>query len=252
MNIHKYQKEIQDLLRFSTRKSQSKDPAIAGKTRHTYRSGCYILSRTLENNLFKLGEAHGQGGLYERIIGQYKICMSLRSEFFLRYLVIVHRKRKGTPLKAYSQILEKKLLQTIDSKVEDSYSKEYIFVPKITTLEDRIAQVLKTNKDLYQTAIRFDTDGFHFYDDEKGFNTPLMDFKQLPNLNPTVKPLLDIYKEANASKILTLLKKKTNPTKPKKPKKKPVVAEVVKGKVVVAKIVKGRKLVYNMKRKQKN
>ena len=45
------------------------------------------------------------------------------------------------------------------------------------------------------------------------------------------------------------MKKKTNPTKPKK---KPVVAEVVKGKVVVAKIVKGRKLVYNMKRKQKN
>jgi hypothetical protein len=239
MNIHKYQNQIQDLLRFSTRKSNSKNPANADKIRQTYRPGCYIISRTLENNLFKLGEAHGQGGLYQRIIGQYKICMSLNSEFFLRYLVIAHRKKNGT--KSYSQILEKNLLKTIDSKVEDSYSKEYIFVPKISTLEDRIGKVLKENKDLYETAIKFDKDGFHFYDEAKGFNTPSQDFKHLPNLNPNVKPLLNLYKQANAAKILTLLKKA---------KPKPVVAKVVKGKPV-AKVVKP-KIVLNMKRKPKD
>ena len=73
-----------------------------------------------------------------------------------------------------------------------------------------------------------------------------MDFKQLPNLNPNVKPLLNLYKQAkkdfDASKILTLLKKA---------KPKPVVAKVVKGKPVVAKVVKP-KIVLNMKRKPKD
>ena len=47
------------------------------------------------NETFKLGMAWGSGGLYNRIIPQYKICFAGKDEFFLRYLVICPRQKKG-------------------------------------------------------------------------------------------------------------------------------------------------------------
>ena len=193
MNIHTHQKSISDLLLEGTRISGGKKAAV----RRVYYPGCYILARTLGYNLFKLGEAHGQGGLYERIIGQYKICMSLKTEFFLRYLVIAHRKKVGT--KNYSQILEKLLLTTIDSNVEDSYSKEYIFEPCIPALEAKMKIVLEANKHLYSHAIKFTQHGFRLFQDG-GFSTPIIDFNELPNLNPDVELLLSLSKPLSKPK----------------------------------------------------
>lgn len=192
MNIHRHQQHIRDLLQEGSRISEGK----RSTKKKVYQPGCYILARTQNQNVCKLGESHGQGGLYERIIGQYKVCMSLKTtEFFLKYLVIAHRKREGT--KHYSQIIEKDLLGTIDSKVEDSYSKEYIFTPDIEQLEKRMSTVLKSRKEYFSVAIKFRPTGFHLYDEKKGFNTRLLDFDQLPSLNPTVVSLIDLYKSKN-------------------------------------------------------
>jgi hypothetical protein len=197
MNIHKYQKFISDLVLETTRNSQgvNKNKKVKG-----HLPGCYIISRTLNYNLFKLGEAHGLGGLYQRILGQYKICMSLQSEFFLRYLVIAHRRKEGT--KHYAQILEKALLTTIDSKVEDSYSNEYIFTPDISELETRMGRVLKSHQKYYSIAIKFTKNGFRLYEEGRGFNTTLLDFEQLPNLNPDVGLLLNLSKPEVKKKTL--------------------------------------------------
>jgi len=163
-----------------------------------YVPGCYIVARTLGYNLFKLGEAHGQGGLYERIIGQYKICMSLKTEFFLRYLVIAHRKKDGT--KHFSQILEKLLLTTIDSPVEDSYSKEYIFEPQIAALEKKMAIVLEAHKHLYSHAIKFTQSGFRLFE-HGGFSGPKLNFAELPNLtDPDVGLLLGLSSKPKPKK----------------------------------------------------
>ena len=119
-------KSIADLLQEGTRLSAGKTV----KTKKTYYPGVYIISRTKVYDIFKLGEAHGNGGLYDRIINQYKICYSLKSsEFFLRYLVICPRQKEGKL--HYSQIMEREMLKIIDSKVKDSYIKEYLFAPKI-------------------------------------------------------------------------------------------------------------------------
>ena len=194
MNIHTHQKTISDLLLEGTRISGGKKPSI----RRKYVPGCYILARTLDNPKCKLGEAHGQGGLYKRILGQYKICMSLYTEFFLRYLVIAHRKKEGT--KHFSQILEKLLLTTIDSPVEDSYSKEYIFTPQVTALEEKMALVLVKHKHLYSHAIKFTKGGFRLFEDG-GFNGPKLDFDELPNLkDPDVGLLLGLSKKPKSKK----------------------------------------------------
>ena len=135
MNIHDDQKSIADLLQEGTRLSAGKTV----KTKKTHYPGVYIISRTKVNDIFKLGESHGNGGLYDRIINQYKICYGLKSsEFFLRYLVICPRQKEGKL--HYSQIMEREMLKIIDSKVEDSYSKEYLFAPKIDELESRLSK----------------------------------------------------------------------------------------------------------------
>ena len=127
--------------------------------------------------------------------------MSLKSEeFYMRYLVIAHRKKQGT--KFYSQLLEKELLKSIDSPVEDSYSKEYLFQPGISELEKRMFRVFKSHKAYFSTAIKFTQNSMYVYEEGKGFKTKPMSFDELPNLNPAVSSLLSLYK------------------KPKKPKKR--------------------------------
>jgi hypothetical protein len=189
MNIHKYQKELSDLLLEGSRISTGKRKT---KTK-VYFPGVYIIARNLGYNMFKLGEAHGSGGLYSRIMGQYKICMSLKSEeFYMRFLVISKRKKKGN--KFYSQILEKEFLKVIDSGVEDSYSKEYIFTPDMAELERKMGVVLTSHKEYYSTAIKFTQNGFRVYEEKSGFNTPLLNFDVLRNLNPDVNLLLNLSK----------------------------------------------------------
>ena len=80
MNIHANQKSIADLLQEGTRLSAGKTV----KTKKTHYPGVYIISRTKVNDIFKLGESHGNGGLYDRIINQYKICtvLSHQSSFY--------------------------------------------------------------------------------------------------------------------------------------------------------------------------
>ena len=184
MNIHSYQKQISELL------IQDNGLTSKGKPKKVYFPGVYIISRNLGYNLFKLGESHG--GLYDRVIGQYKICMPLKSEFFLRYLVIAHRKKEGNL--HYSQVLERALLAAIDSRVVDSYSKEYIFTPDIAELEYRMGTILNTHSKYTLMALKFTPAGFRLWDPTQGFNGPAMSFQELPNLNPAVSALLTLRK----------------------------------------------------------
>ena len=101
--------------------------------------------------------------------------------------------------------MQRKMLKIIDSKVEDSYSKEYLFAPKIDELESRLFEVLKSHSAYFTTAIKFFTHGFRKYTPEKGFSTDLLSFDSLPNLNPDVNLLLNLSKpqhEKTAKKIV--------------------------------------------------
>ena len=194
MNVHTYQKDLEQLLLTGERESQGKKKGV----RPTYYSGVYILSRSLKNLNFKLGCAWGTGGIFKRIISQYKICFAGKDEFFIRYLVICPRQKEGK--KHFAYLMEQELLASIKEKVpidEDSrkygaYSKEYIFVPEIKKLEETMGEVLNNEKykPYYTHAIKFVKDGFHTFDPNKGFNTKLQDFSMLVNLNPTVHAML--------------------------------------------------------------
>ena len=185
MNIHQNQTNIRKLLKEGMRKS-----ATTGKNKAVYFPGCYIISQDLKTSLYKLGEAHGEGGLYTRITHQYKICMPLKnSQFYLHYIVICPREQENG--ENYSHIMETALKNTIASPVEDSYSVEYIFNKDINFTEERTVECLTTNREYFRIAIKFNKNNFQLFGDDH-FEEKLYDFDELSSLN-TLESLLSLY-----------------------------------------------------------
>ena len=246
MNVHTYQKNLEQLLRTGVRESKGKKTKAV---RPTYYSGVYILSRSLENQNFKLGMSWGTGGIYKRIISQYKICFAGKDEFFIRYLVICPKQKEGK--KHFAYMMEQELLLSIKNKVPiegsdyGAYSKEYIFVPEIKKLEETMSVVLNNEeyKPYYTHAIKFVKDGFYKYDTVRGFHTELQDFSKLVNLNPTVHSMLaltnknlkldekvsDMRDIEHTAKILEMMK--ADAKHHKEPKKAKPKAKTMKEKV---------------------
>ena len=211
MNIHQQKLKIRKLLLTGKRVTQSRKPLGDGqkpKKKPTYFPGVYIISRVM-NGVMKLGEASGEGGLYDRMMNQYKICYPNREkEFYLRYLVICP-KGVATGTKSYSQVMEAKMLKIIDSRVKDSYSKEYIFAPDIAELDKKMVALLKTNEQNFSTAIKFGTKHMYVFDG-KGFNDT-RDFDDLSNLNPVIQSLLDLKVYRSTTQPKTKIEKKPKP-----------------------------------------
>ena len=206
MNVHQSEKQIKDLLVEGRRSSSGKNP---NHTRRVNFPGVYVISRSLtDKGLMKIGEAHGSGGIINRVIGQYKICLPIKSEeFYLRYVVITPRKTEGK--KHYSQIMESKILDAMDLGVKDSYSDEYIFSNDDKHVEKKMVGVLDQSEEYFTTAIKFIETGFHVYEKNKGFSTPIQDFNSLPALNIAINALLQLRKgkqKASAANILTSMK----------------------------------------------
>ena len=175
MNIHQNQTNIRKLLKEGMRKS-----ATTGKNKAVYFPGCYIISQDLKTSLYKLGEAHGEGGLFTRITHQYKICMPLKnSQFYLHYIVICPREQENG--ENYSHIMETALKNTIASPVEDSYSVEYIFNKDVNFTEERTVECLTNNREYFRIAIKFNKNNFQLFGDDQ-FEEKLYDFDELSSL----------------------------------------------------------------------
>ena len=120
MLIHKYEKQIKQ---FMTEEKKANNKA-------QYLSGCYIVSRERHPNEFKLGLSTN---LMERIIKQYKICMSKKTkECFIHYAVICPRDYENN--KTYSAIMEKLLLAQIAKEDKESYSHEWFLNDNMDTV----------------------------------------------------------------------------------------------------------------------
>ncbi len=211
MNIHKHQASIKKLLHEGDRQSKS---TKASKKVDTYFSGCYIISQDLKTDVYKLGESYGSGGLYNRIIKQYKICMPLKSEqFYLHYIVVCPRKKEGKI--NYSHIMEQTLQKAINSDVYDSYSREYFFNIDNNNTENKIVECLKQMQKYFLIAIKFSQSGFYLFGSEK-FEPKLYSFSQLSEIGNLKAPeaLLSLSREPpkeapKRKKIVLNIPKKT-------------------------------------------
>ena len=171
--------------------TKTKPPKPKQKT-PVYYPGVYVVSRKLSNNISKLGEASGQGGIYKRVISQYKICYpDTQKEFFMKYLILTERKTVQVPNakktkmieKSYAQMMEQMLHKSIGKSpvIKDIYSNEYIYT-STTEIEKNMDKVFQNPhiKPFYLRVLKFVENGFHEYDKEKGkFGEDVLDFKQL-------------------------------------------------------------------------
>jgi hypothetical protein len=163
MNIHKEQKKIASLLHNGWREHYGQQ---TGLTR-TYNSGIYLISQKQNSSLNKLGTAFGQGGLYRRIM-DYKVCYSLKDEFWLNYMIICPEIKINK--ETFSQKLEKILLKNIGTQADKSYSKEWLINSNRKTLEMFLFNTLNNNRPLWTHILKFTPNGWIVIENTEQFS----------------------------------------------------------------------------------
>ena len=95
------------------------------------------------------------------------------------------------------------MLEIINSEIEDSYSREYIFAPDIAELDKKMVKLLKANQKYFSTAIKFGDKRMHVFNGN-GFNIT-QDFVDLTSLNPDVQDLLGLLRGRPKSLVASLV-----------------------------------------------
>jgi len=120
----------------------------SGKLVTQHFKGLYVISRKRDDLTFKIGIAHGQGGLKPRL-QSYKICYPYADEFYVHYIII-------TPTSNDAKKLEKILLadSTLQSTLENptaqgKKSKEYKMVASHRDLKKVLTRALDNNINLW-------------------------------------------------------------------------------------------------------
>ena len=84
MNFELHEDDIKKLLLLPDRRMRK------GKTVKTvpqYHKGVYLISRDIDDLCYKMGMAHGSGGLFPRL-KQYKPCFPYKTEYYVQYLFL--------------------------------------------------------------------------------------------------------------------------------------------------------------------
>ena len=120
----------------------------SGKLVKQHFKGPYVISRHKDDLTFKIGIAHGQGGLKPRL-QSYKICYPYKDEFYIHYIII-------TPTSTDAKKLEKIVLadSTLQSTLENPTaqgrkSKEYKMVTSYCDLKKVLTRALDNNSNLW-------------------------------------------------------------------------------------------------------
>ena len=157
MNFKDHEKKIQSFLKTGSRKSTGKTE----KNVATYQRGVYVISRFLNDDYVKIGMAHGDGGLFQRL-KSYKICYPFKDEYFLQYLFI-------WPSSKNAEKLEKHILSRKDKlhdigvadvknecvKAEGRYRKEYRCSATKNVMNETIMEELNKHKELWSNVVIF-------------------------------------------------------------------------------------------------
>jgi hypothetical protein len=154
MNYVDFEKSLGKLLRLPDKRTSK-----SGKLVAQHFKGVYVISRERNDLTFKLGMAHGAGGLKPRLQG-YKICYPYADEYFIHYILI-------TPTSADARALERIVLA--DSTLKNTVQKgeaqgkksvEYKMVSDKATLKKALVRALDNNVSKWTHAIVFGDNGW--------------------------------------------------------------------------------------------
>ena len=180
MNFIENETNFKKLLVSGTRKTKR------GETKDTYYRGMYIFSRDLDDVRFKVGLAWGQGGLFERLKKQYRICYPFPKEFYIHFMVL-----SLTP--EHARKVEKLMLsklKTIASINNSSKAnREWKIVNKREDLKLKLREMLNENRNLWFALIVFNTVVIKVLDNTQALSTSDMNKPSNTRIQNRVKAL---------------------------------------------------------------
>lgn len=152
MNFKDNQNDVRQLLKYPDRVKSK----ISGRLRPRYFPGCYLITRKLNDNEWKVGTS---SNLYMRL-KDYKICWPYEDEFYIDYLVISATSSDSKSIE--KQLLNEKKLKEIkfNPLSQGKNSQEYRVVTKKVTLKTVVKKVLESNRNEWTHIIVFGLNGW--------------------------------------------------------------------------------------------
>ena len=231
MNFHDKSKDIRKLLkRPELRKSNSKNPDKSNHNVAQFYKGIYVLSRDeeLDKNgklQYKIGMAHGSGGIYERL-KSYKNCFPYEDEFYLHFCIITPKEEDAKKLEKIilrsdeeDEETKRKTLEPVKrpGRIHDPKNTEYRIVAKKSALHNALLKSLRDNPKLWDYAIIFGNQGWKMLPNT-GADLQNSGALSKPSSNDGAKPLLysdvkdfiaaDIVKDTRATTEIYDVKRK--------------------------------------------
>lgn len=195
INYVDFEKSLGKLLKLPDKRTSK-----SGKLVAQHFKGVYVISRKKDDLTFKIGIAHGQGGLKPRL-QSYKICYPYADEYYIHYILI-------TPTSTDAKELERIVLadSTLRNTVQKSDAQgkksfEYKMVSDKSTLKKALARALDGNVNKWTHAIVFGDNGWKIIRNVDGsavknLTKPKYTTKKKPGLYDAVDvDLTDFYIE---------------------------------------------------------
>ena len=167
---------------------------LATPEKGKFYKGVYVISRDEHENKnddlqYKIGMAHGTGGLYERV-KNYEMCYPYPDEFFIHFFIITHTEQDARNLEKV--ILNYKSMDPVKRPKDLSKNTEYRVVSKKETLHNALLKSLRDNSKMWSYIVVLglqgwklikNTVGGQVYDDKIGsglLSKPAADFRLRP------------------------------------------------------------------------
>ena len=158
-NVKQNNRDIKKLL-LRPEKRKSGNPKKPDQQQ--FYKGIYVISRDEETDKndqlrYKIGMAHGAGGIYKRMDG-YKMGWAYPDEFFIHFFIITPKAENAKKLERI--ILAYKNMEAVPNPRNTTQNLEYRIVIMKKTLQDSLLKALKSNPKLWDYCITFGVNGW--------------------------------------------------------------------------------------------
>jgi hypothetical protein len=180
MNYHSHVKWIHKLLLRPEKRKNTK-----GKFVDQFYKGVYVISRDVKDVNYKMGMAHGMGGIYERMKSYYN-CFPYESEFFIHFCVLSLESKDTKKLE--KALLNKTIKNAVPNPRNTKLNTEYRTLKKKADLHNSILRVLKDHPKLWSYVVVFGENGWRLLKND-GADRVDSGILSIPAKSYTLKPL---------------------------------------------------------------
>ena len=182
MNFEVHEDDIKKLLLLPDRR-MSKGKTV--KTVPQYHKGVYLISRDIDDLCYKMGMAHGSGGLFPRL-KQYKPCFPYKTEYYVQYLFLSATGDDAEKLEKCILGIKAFTQPEKNPSAQGKACSEYRMFPHKEALMRGLIKVLDANPNLWTHAVLLGENGWALITNKSGDSVQGL---SRPRNSLTLKPL---------------------------------------------------------------